>query len=58
MINCVLIGCLHPFNSNLPYPNDPYVLVGQIQIGKPLDVGSDGEVNSEDNITNHLQQAE
>ena len=48
----------HPFNSNRVYPNDPYVLVGQVQIGKPFDVAEDGEVNSQDNITNHLQQAQ
>jgi len=49
---------MHPFNSSKPYPNDPYVLLGELHIGKPWDVAQDGEVNSGDNITNHLQQAQ
>ena len=49
---------MHPFNTSRVYPNDPYVLIGQVQIGKPVDVAEDGEINSQDNITNHLQQAQ
>jgi len=36
-------------------PNDPFLtLPGGLQMGRPTDAGGDGELNSFDNITNHL----
>ncbi len=35
-------------------PNNPYVVIGNNQLGKPIDSNGDGEYGNFDNITNHL----
>lgn len=40
-------------------PSDPYTIInGGRQLGQPVDTGSDGEVNDQDNITNHLVETD